>query len=161
MVNGDLSTGWRVESRKKRLVMHWITNLYSRNSRCDGKRKRASALEIFKIDTRRFSRRGKRAKTVGTSSTCHLVIRGCNDVVRHCGRRQKTCFSVFLVFVRVNFVPYVIRTGLLSCRGVARFFQRGVHTVSKWGYSLDCHYGQDIVMAFSPPVPGCLVKKGL
>ena len=25
----------------------------------------------------------------------------------------------------------------------------------------DCHYGQDITMAFSPPVVGCLVKKGL
>ena len=25
----------------------------------------------------------------------------------------------------------------------------------------DCHYGQDIVMAFLPPVVGCLVKKGL
>ena len=46
-------------------------------------------------------------------------------------------------------------------RGVARIFQRGCHTVSKWGYSPDCHYGQGIVMAFSPPVVGCLVKKGL
>ena len=27
--------------------------------------------------------------------------------------------------------------------------------------SPDCHYEQDIVMAFSPPVVGCLVKKGL
>ena len=27
--------------------------------------------------------------------------------------------------------------------------------------SPDCHYGQDIVMVFSPPVLGCLVKKGL
>ena len=33
--------------------------------------------------------------------------------------------------------------------------------MSKGGYSPDCHYGQDIVMAFSPPVVGCLVKKGL
>ena len=49
-----------------------------------------------------------------------------------------------------------------SCRGLASIFQGGGgHTVSKWGYSPDCHYGQDIVMAFSPPVVGCLVKKGL
>jgi len=46
-------------------------------------------------------------------------------------------------------------------KGVARIFQRGGHTVSKWGYSPDCHYGQDIVMVFSPPVVGCLLKKGL
>ena len=61
--------------------------------------------------------------------------------------------------------------------GVARVLQRGGggHTVSKWGYSPDCHvdlqavflikkkvskkglcnYGQDIVMEFSPPVVGC------
>ena len=58
--------------------------------------------------------------------------------------------------------------------GVARIFQRGVtlcqsegthqivmsiiKTVSKKGLF---NYGQDIVMAFSPPVVGCLVKKGL
>ena len=41
------------------------------------------------------------------------------------------------------------------------FFKGGDHTVSKWGYSPDCHYGQDIVMAFSPHLVGCLVKKGL
>ena len=29
------------------------------------------------------------------------------------------------------------------------------------GRSPDCHYGQDIIMAFSPPVVGCLVKKRL
>ena len=46
-------------------------------------------------------------------------------------------------------------------RGVARIFQRGGHTVSKWGYSPDRHYGQGIVMAFSPSVVGYLVKKGL
>ena len=60
-------------------------------------------------------------------------------------------------------------------------FSKGGLTVSKWGYSPDCHvdlhavlliqtkvlkkgpfnYGQDIVMAFSPPVVGCLVKKTL
>ena len=51
------------------------------------------------------------------------------------------------------------RKGSLIIRGVARIFQRGGHTVSKWGYSPDCHYGQDIVMAFSPPVVGCSVKK--
>ena len=58
--------------------------------------------------------------------------------------------------------------------GVARIFQRGGHSVSKWGYSPECHvdskkflkkrlfnYGQDIVTAFSPPVAGFLVKKGL
>ena len=45
-------------------------------------------------------------------------------------------------------------------RGVARIFQRGGHTVSKRGYSPDCHYGQDIVMAFSLPVVRCLVKRG-
>ena len=33
--------------------------------------------------------------------------------------------------------------------------------MSKGGYSPDCHYGQGIVMAFSPRVVGCLVKKGL
>ena len=43
-------------------------------------------------------------------------------------------------------------------RGVARIFQRRGHTVSKWGYSPDCHYGQGIVMAFSPPVVG--LQKG-
>ena len=49
-------------------------------------------------------------------------------------------------------------SGLLTCvsRGVARIFQRGGHTVSKQGLF---NYGQDIVMAFSPPVVGCLVKK--
>ena len=50
---------------------------------------------------------------------------------------------------------------LCLLRGVARIFQMGGHTVSKWGYSPDCHYGQGIVMAFSPPVVGCLVKQGL
>ena len=49
----------------------------------------------------------------------------------------------------------------LQTRGVARIFQRGGHTESKLGYSPDCHYGQGIVMAFSPPVVDCLVKKGL
>ena len=47
---------------------------------------------------------------------------------------------------------------MTSFRGVARIFQRGGHTVSKQGLF---NYGQDIVMAFSPPVVGCLVKKGL
>ena len=51
--------------------------------------------------------------------------------------------------------------GCHICRGVARIFQKGGHTVSKWVYSPDCRYGQDIVMAFSPPVVGSLVKKGL
>ena len=46
----------------------------------------------------------------------------------------------------------------LNARGVARIFQRVGHTVSKQGRF---NYGQDIVMAFSPPVEGCLVKKGL
>ena len=51
---------------------------------------------------------------------------------------------------------------LTTDRGVARIFQRGVgYTVSKGGYPPDCHYGQDIVMTFSPPVVDCLVKKGL
>ena len=60
-------------------------------------------------------------------------------------------------------------------------FSKGGHTVSKWGYSPDCcvdlhavffilrkvfkkglfNYGQDIVMAFLPPVVRCLVRKGL
>ena len=31
--------------------------------------------------------------------------------------------------------------------------------MSKRGYSTDCHYGQDIVMAFSPPIVSCLAKK--
>ena len=43
-------------------------------------------------------------------------------------------------------------------RGVARIFQRGGHTVSKQGLF---NYGQDIVLAFSPPVVGCLVEKNL
>ena len=43
-------------------------------------------------------------------------------------------------------------------RGGVRIFQTGVHTVSKQELF---NYGQDIVMAFSPPVAGCLVKKGL
>ena len=72
--------------------MHWITNLYSRNSRCDGKRKRASALEIFKIDTRRFSTSGKRAEIV-TSYTCHLVIRGC--IVGDDIKNMLFCISFF------------------------------------------------------------------
>ena len=42
----------------------------------------------------------------------------------------------------------------------ARIFQRGGRTLSR-GHSLDCHYGQDIVMAFSPAFVGRLVKKGL
>ena len=50
---------------------------------------------------------------------------------------------------------------IIQFRGVARIIQRGGYTVSKWGYSPDCHYGQDIVMAFSLPVVGCLVKKRL
>ena len=37
-------------------------------------------------------------------------------------------------------------------------FQRGALPVSKQGHF---NYGQDIVMAFSPPVVGCLVKKRL
>ena len=40
-------------------------------------------------------------------------------------------------------------------------FSKGGHTMSKWGYSPDYHYGQGIVRAFSPPVVGCLVKKRL
>ena len=47
-------------------------------------------------------------------------------------------------------------------QGRSQDFSRGRgHTVSKWGYSPDCHYGQDIVIAFSPPVVGWLVKKAL
>ena len=38
------------------------------------------------------------------------------------------------------------------------FSKGGGHTVSKQGLF---NYGQDIVMAFSPPVVGCLVKRGL
>ena len=41
------------------------------------------------------------------------------------------------------------------CRSLAR---RGGHTVSKQGLF---NYGQDIVMAFLPPVLGSLVKTGL
>ena len=33
--------------------------------------------------------------------------------------------------------------------------------MSKCGNSADCHYDLGIVMAFSPPFVGCLVKKGL
>ena len=53
---------------------------------------------------------------------------------------------------------------LFPVRGVARIFQRGgTHCVKVrvLTSSPDCHYEQDIVMAFSPPVVGCLVKKGL
>ena len=40
----------------------------------------------------------------------------------------------------------------------SKFYTRkGGHTVSKQGL---LNYGQDIVMAFSPPVVVCLVKKG-
>ena len=45
----------------------------------------------------------------------------------------------------------------MCTKGVARIFQRGGHIVSKQGLF---NYGQDIVMAFSLPVVGCLVKKG-
>ena len=38
------------------------------------------------------------------------------------------------------------------------FSKGGGYTVSKQGLF---NYGQDIVMAFSPPVVGCLVKKKL
>ena len=45
--------------------------------------------------------------------------------------------------------------------GVATIFQRGVHTVSKWVYSFVWTFSSWNVMAFSPPVLGCFVKKGL
>ena len=45
-------------------------------------------------------------------------------------------------------------------RGVARIFQRGASLSQSEGTHSNCHCGQDIVMAFSPPVVGCLVKKG-
>ena len=47
-----------------------------------------------------------------------------------------------------TFVPFLLTVTLhktktflniLDNRGVARIFQRGGHTVSKWGYSPDCH----------------------
>jgi len=38
---------------------------------------------------------------------------------------------------------------------------RGVASIFQKGGSPDCHYGQDIVVEFSPPVLGSLVKKGL
>ena len=50
---------------------------------------------------------------------------------------------------------------IISYQGRSQDFSKGGHTVSKWGYSPDCHYGQGIVMAFLPPVVGCSVKKGL
>ena len=48
-------------------------------------------------------------------------------------------------------------TGRGIIRGVARIFQRGVTLCHTGGYLPDCHYGQDIIMAFSPPVVGRLV----
>ena len=54
------------------------------------------------------------------------------------------------------------RKGYLIIRGVPRNFQRGGFTLCQSeGYSPDCRYGQNIVMALSPPVVGCSVKKGL
>ena len=41
------------------------------------------------------------------------------------------------------------------------FSKGGSHCVKMRVFSPDCHYGQGIVMAFSPPVGGCLVEKGL
>ena len=57
-------------------------------------------------------------------------------------------------FPHISFPHTVSLT--LTHRSVARIFQRRGHTVSKWGYSPDCH-----VMAVSQPIVGCLVKKGL
>ena len=59
-----------------------------------------------------------------------------------------------------NFFPSFFLSN--KSQGRSQDFSKGRgHTVSKWGYSPDCHYSQDIVMAFSPAVVGCLVKKGL
>ena len=52
----------------------------------------------------------------------------------------------------------------ISSQGRSQDFSKGgTHCVKVkvLTSSPDCHYGQDIVMAFSPPVVGCLVKKGL
>ena len=69
-------------------------------------------------------------------------------------------FIVFLLFSKrwYQFNSRKLRTHFACTRGVARIFQSGGggHTVSKQGL-FNC--GQDIVMAFSPPVVSCLVKK--
>ena len=54
-----------------------------------------------------------------------------------------------------------ILTVVCSSICVARIFQRGGHTVSKWGYSFLWTFSSWNVTAFSPPVLGYLVKKGL
>jgi len=63
----------------------------------------------------------------------------------------------------VKMFPQRIRKQLSKLvRGVARIFQRrGSYCVKVRVFSPDCHNGQGIVMAFSPPVVGSLIKKGL
>ena len=46
-------------------------------------------------------------------------------------------------------------------QGRSQDFSKGGSPCAKVGYSPDCHYGQGIVMGFSPPVVGCLIKKGV
>ena len=118
------------------------------------------------------------------------------NICYFCFSRLLICFFArFVIFV--TFVTVVGRPSLVRFKHFLVFFSlaswfvifhrrsqdfsKGGHTVSKWGYSPDCHvdlhavlliqtkvlkkgpfnYRQDIVMAFSPPVLGCLVKRGL
>ena len=46
-------------------------------------------------------------------------------------------------------------------QGRSQDFSKGGSHCVKVRVSPDCHYGQGVVMAFSPPVAGCLVKKCL
>ena len=86
------------------------------------------------------------------------------------------CFIFFGQKSRVIFQGFIKNWN--SSRGVARIFQSGGHTVSKWEYSPH-HHGvfarifqrgvtlcqsegtRHVFMAFLPPVVGCLLKKGL
>ena len=48
-----------------------------------------------------------------------------------------------------NFGSMTLFAFMLLGRGVARIFQRGGQTVSKWGYSLGCHVDLDAVFRFN------------
>jgi len=56
----------------------------------------------------------------------------------NCEKRELSQTSWHTQGVIIIF-PKMLLLGYL--RGVARIFQREAHTVSKWGYSLDCHDG--------------------
>ena len=72
----------------------------------------------------------------------------------------KTKSKSWGLFIDDNKMKFLFFSGELW-QGSSQDFSKGGPTMSKWGYSPDCHYGQGIVMAFSPPVVGCLVKRGL